>query len=49
MDICEICNELETNCDCVYCRACGRKTKRDDMYKGKCDACEDEQMVRGIR
>lgn len=49
MDICEVCNQEEIKCDCVYCRLCGRKTTRDDMYNGKCGACEDKQMVGGIR
>lgn len=49
MDKCEVCEKLETDCDCVYCRSCGYKTMRDDMYKGKCSACEDKQMVQGIR
>lgn len=33
----------------VECRACGEETNPEDMYKGKCDACEDKQMVVGIR
>lgn len=49
MDKCEVCEKLETDCDCVYCKACGYKTTRDDMYKGKCGACEDKQMIRGIK
>ena len=44
MDICEVCNQEETKCDCVYCRACGYKTPRDDMYGGKCGACEDNKF-----
>ena len=49
MDICEICEVIETSCDCVYCKSCGRKTKRESMWQGKCDWCEDKQMVQGIR
>lgn len=49
MDTCEVCEKIETQCLCVYCRACGRKTTHDDMYRGKCGACEDRQMVQGIR
>lgn len=48
MDKCEICERLENECDCVYCRSCGYKELREEMYRGKCRACEDKQMVRGI-
>lgn len=33
----------------VECRACGEEVPEDSLYRGKCDACEDEQMVVGIR
>ena len=49
MDMCEVCNVIETSCDCVYCKSCGGKTARDDMWRGKCGDCEDIQMIRGIR
>lgn len=49
MDICEICNKEETTCECVYCKACGYKELKEEMYQGKCRACEDRQMVEGIR
>jgi predicted Zn-ribbon and HTH transcriptional regulator len=31
------------------CRSCGDEFNTDEMYQGKCDACEDKQMVQGIR
>lgn len=46
--MCETCDLSNETCDCVPCRSCGHDTPRDDMWNGKCGACEDEQMVRGI-
>lgn len=49
MDICEVCEKLETDCVCVYCRACGYKELKEEMYQGKCRVCEEKQMIGGIR
>lgn len=49
VELCETCDNNVDNCDCVDCKSCGEQSKREDMYKGKCDACEDKQMVQGIR
>lgn len=38
----------ETN-DMIECRGCGESVDLEDTYQGKCDACEDKQMVRSIR
>ena len=49
MDICEVCEKLETDCDCRYCKKCGEKDLRSEMYQGLCGWCEDSSMVRSIR
>lgn len=46
--MCETCDLSYDECICVPCRSCGHNTKPEDMYRGKCDLCEDQQMVRGI-
>lgn len=46
--MCEACDLRSNSCQCVPCRACGHDTPPEDMWQGKCGACEDEQMVRGI-
>ncbi len=35
--------------DMIECRSCGEEVERDCIYQGRCDACEDMQMVRSIR
>lgn len=49
VDICELCERIELECDCVFCKICGRKEYYDAIFEGKCGACEDAQMIRGIK
>lgn len=42
-------SKIENNEVLVECRSCGEEVNIEDMYQGKCDACEDRQMVQGIR
>ncbi len=45
--MCEAC-ELDDECECVPCRSCGHNTPLDEIWRGICGSCEDEQMVRSI-
>lgn len=46
--MCEAC-DLSDECQCIPCRSCGHNTPPDEIWQGRCDSCEDEQMVRSIR
>lgn len=50
---CHICTvEGREVCECkdtIECRACGETVNTSDTFQGRCDACEDKQMVQGIR
>lgn len=52
-DDCHICVvEGREVCECndtIECRACGETVNTNDTFEGRCDACEDMQMVRSIR
>ena len=52
-DDCHICVvEGREVCECndtIECRACGKTVNTSDTFEGRCDACEDMQMVRSIR
>ena len=48
-ELCETCDNNVDNCKCVDCRSCGEKMEISSGYQGRCDACEDRQMVQGIR
>lgn len=49
VDLCELCELIEMECECVFCKVCGRKELDDEIYEGRCRACEDKQMIRGIK